>query len=227
MLSANTTIRVLIAEDDYLVREGARAVLSTVDGVEVVGTAPDPSGLFELLDSTKPHAVMTDIRMPPTFTTEGIEVAHTIRRVHPEIGVVVLSQHADPEYALELLGDGSRSIAYLLKERLGDAEELVQAIREVVAGGSVLDPKIVNALMEAQRRRSSSKLAGLTSRETEVLAHMASGKTNAAIADGLVVTERAVEKHVGGIFAKLGLHEDLDVNRRVAAVLFYLQRSTD
>lgn len=218
------TLGVLIAEDDYLVREGTRSVLNSVPGVQVLGAAEQPSELLALLDEHEPDAVVLDIRMPPTHTTEGIDLALHVRRHHPRVGVVVLSQHADPEYALELLRDGSERMAYLLKERLGDAERLVQAIHEVVAGGSVLDPKIVDALMEAQRRRTVSRLAGLTPREAEVLTLMASGKGNAAIAASLYITERAVEKHINAIFRKLGLSENIEVNRRVAAVLFFLQR---
>lgn len=217
----------LIAEDDYLVREGARAVLDLHPRIEVAGTAGDPPSFLELLERTDPDVVLLDIRMPPTFTTEGIELALKLRQDHPGMGIVVLSQHADPEYALELLRDGSEGVAYLLKERLGDAERLVQAIEEVREGGSVLDPRIVEALLEAQRRRTASRLAGLTPRELEVLSLMASGRGNAAIARELTITERSVEKHSNAIFRKLGLAEDLDLNRRVAAVLFFLQRSGD
>jgi DNA-binding NarL/FixJ family response regulator len=217
----------LIAEDDYLVREGARAVLDSHPRIEVLGTAGDADGLLALLDQHAPDVVLLDIRMPPTFTTEGIELALHLRQARSGIGVVVLSQHADPEYALELLRDGSDGVAYLLKERLGDAERLVQAIEEVRAGGSVLDPRIVEALMEAQRRRTASKLAGLTPRELEVLGLMASGRGNAAIARELSISDRSVEKHSNAIFRKLGLAEEIDLNRRVAAVLFYLQRSAD
>lgn len=217
----------LIAEDDYLVREGARAVLAAHPRIEVAGTAGDGPELLELVARAVPDVILLDIRMPPSFTTEGIELARQLRERHPVLGIVVLSQHADPEYALELLRDGSDRLAYLLKERLGDAERLVQAIEEVRDGGSILDPRIVEALFEAQRRRTASKLAGLTPRELEVLAKMASGRGNAAIARELTITERSVEKHSNAIFRKLGLAENLDLNRRVAAVLFYLQRSGD
>ncbi len=220
-------IRLLIAEDDYLVREGARAVVAADPRIEVLGTASSAPELLELLDDHVPDVVMLDIRMPPSFTTEGIELAHHVRATHPGVGIVVLSQHADPEYALELLKDGSDGVAYLLKERLGDAERLLQAIDEVRSGGSVLDPRIVEALLEAQRRRSASRLAGLTPRELEVLALMASGRGNAAIARELSITDRSVEKHTNAIFRKLGVTEEIDLNRRVAAVLFYLQRSHD
>jgi DNA-binding NarL/FixJ family response regulator len=217
----------MIAEDDYLVREGARAVLEADPRVSVLGTAGDGTALIELLEQELPDVVLLDIRMPPTFTTEGIEIARRIRAEHPSVGIVVLSQHADPEYALELLRDGSNGLAYLLKERLGDADRLVQAIEEVRDGGSILDPRIVEALLEAQRRRTASKLAGLTPRELEVLALMASGRGNASIARELSITDRSVEKHSNAIFRKLGLGEEIELNRRVAAVLFYLQRSGD
>ena len=217
--------RLLIAEDDYLVREGARAVLDTFDDLEVVATAGEATGLLDLVDQHAVDVVVLDIRMPPSYTTEGIEVALEIRRTRPGVGIVVLSQHADPEYALELLREGSDGMAYLLKERLGDADRLVQAIDEVTTGGSMLDPRIVEALLEAQRRRTSSRLAGLTPRELEVLSLMASGKGNLAVADDLSITERSVEKHTNAIFRKLGLTEEPQLNRRVAAVLFFLQRT--
>lgn len=225
--ATSTTTTLLIAEDDYLVREGARAVLGAHPRIEVLGTASDPAGMMSLMVEIVPNVVLLDIRMPPTYTTEGIELAHRIRQEHPEVGIVILSQHADPEYALELLKDGSKGVAYLLKERLGEADRLVQAIEEVRAGGSILDPRIVEALLEAQRRRTASKLAGLTPRELEVLALMASGKGNAAIARELTITDRSVEKHSNAIFRKIGVSEELELNRRVAAVLFYLQRSSD
>jgi DNA-binding NarL/FixJ family response regulator len=220
-------LRVVIADDEFLVREGARSVLSSVAGIEVVGLAADPSELMALIEELSPDVVVLDIRMPPTHRAEGIEAAHLIRQKHPSIGVVILSQYADPEYALELLRDGSNQLAYLLKERLGRPAQLAEAIREVAHGGSILDPKVVDALMEAQRRRSRSRLHGLTEREHQVLALMASGRTNAAIAATLFLSERAVEKHINAIFRKLGLSEELDINHRVAAVLFFLQRNVD
>ena len=225
MNDGRTTL--LIVEDDYLVREGARSVLGAHPRIQVLGTAGDRDELQALLDRALPDVVLLDIRMPPTFTTEGIDAARALREEHPGVGIVILSQHDDPEYALELLKGGSEGVAYLLKERLGDAERLVQAIEEVRDGGSILDPRIVAALFEAQRRRTASKLAGLTPRELEVLALMASGKGNAAIARELSITDRSVEKHSNAIFRKLGLAEDLDLNRRVAAVLFFLQRPAD
>jgi DNA-binding NarL/FixJ family response regulator len=225
-------LRVVVVDDDYLVREGARSVLSSVPGVEVVGLAANPTELDERILETFPQVVVLDIRMPPTYRMEGIEAAHKIRAEHPGLGVVLLSQHADPEYALEFLrpdgpdqGERSAGRAYLLKERLGDPAQLVEAIREVAAGGSVLDPKVVDGLLEAQRRRAHSRLQGLTEREHEVLGLMASGRNNAAIARDLVLSERAVEKHINSIFRKLGLSEQMEVNQRVAAVLFFLQRN--
>ena len=221
------SLRVVIADDEYLVREGARSVLSSVPGIEVVGTAGDPAELMLRIEETSPDTVVLDIKMPPTHRAEGIEAAHVIREKYPHIGVVILSQYADPEYALELLRDGSNGMAYLLKERLGRPAQLAEAIREVAQGGSILDPKVVDALMEAQRRRSRSRVHGLTEREHEVLTLMASGRTNAAIAATLYLSERAVEKHINAIFRKLGLSESLDINHRVAAVLFFLQRNVD
>ena len=223
----STTHRVVIADDEYLVREGARSVLSSVPGFEVVGLAGDPAELMTVIDETSPDVVVLDIKMPPTHRAEGIEAAHYIREKYPKIGVVILSQYADPEYALELLRHGSNGMAYLLKERLGRPAQLAEAIREVAQGGSILDPKVVDALMEAQRRRSRSRLHGLTTREHEVLTEMAGGRTNAAIAATLYLSERAVEKHINAIFRKLGLSEELDINHRVAAVLFFLQRNVD
>lgn len=220
-------IRVAIAEDDYLVRQGVQTVLERSGQVTVVGAAGSPDELLAVLDQTEADVVILDIRMPPTHTTEGIGLARVLREHRPGLGIIVLSQHHDPEYALELLGDGSEGKAYLLKERLGDADELVSAVEEVHQGGSVLDPKIVDALLTARSRRSHGRLAGLTPREMEVLALMATGKGNSSIADALVIGERAVEKHSNAIFQKLGLRDANDLNRRVAAVLFYLQRSTD
>jgi DNA-binding NarL/FixJ family response regulator len=218
---------VVIADDEYLVREGARSVLSTVPGIEVVGMAADPDELMERIEETQPDVVLLDIKMPPTHRAEGIEAARRIRLEHPSIGVVILSQYADPEYALELLHDGAHGRAYLLKERLGRPLQLAEAIREVARGGSTLDPKVVDALLEAQRRRARSRIHGLTDRENEVLTLMASGRTNAAIAARLHLSQRAVEKHSNSIFHKLGLSEELDTNQRVAAVLFFLQKNAD
>jgi DNA-binding NarL/FixJ family response regulator len=224
-MSPGGALRVIVVDDEYLVREGARSVLSSVAGIEVVGTAGNPGELFALMETTACAAVVLDIRMPPTYQTEGIDAALRIRCSHPDIGIVILSQYADPEYALELLRGGSKGLAYLLKERLGEPTKLAEAIREVASGGSVLDPRVVDALIEAQHRRSRSRLHGLTPRENQVLELMATGRTNAAIGDALVLSERAVEKHINAIFRKLGLNEELDINHRVAAVLFFLQHN--
>ncbi len=220
-------IAVAIAEDDYLVRQGVETVLRRAGSINVVGSVRDPGEMAALVQTTHVDVVVLDIRMPPTHTTEGITLAGHLRKHHPGIGIVILSQHHDPEYALELLGDGSEGKAYLLKERLGDADELVKAIFEVHNGGSVLDPRIVDALLTARSRRSTSRLAGLTPREMEVLALMAAGRGNSSIAEQLVIGERAVEKHSNAIFGKLGLRDADDMNRRVAAVLFFLQRGPD
>jgi len=218
-------VRVVFAEDNYLVREGTAALLQTADEVELIGTA---SGLDELLTAVqelKPEVVLTDIRMPPTNTTEGIDAARRIRAEHPDIGVVVLSQFAEEAYAYELLKDGAAGLGYLLKERVANLEELVRAINEVAKGGSVLDPKVVEALVSAKDRMAHSPLAQLTDREREVLENMAQGKNNASIAKSLFLTERAVEKHINSLFHKLGLSEETDVHRRVKAVLAFLRES--
>lgn len=220
-------LRAVIVDDEFLVREGARSVLSGVPGIEVVGTAGDPDEAMAVVEQTRPDVVLLDIKMPPTHRAEGIEAARELRARHPDMGIVILSQYSDPEYALELLRDGSRGLAYLLKERLGRPAQLVEALHTVAEGGSTLDPKVVDALMEAQRRRSRSKIHGLTAREYEVLALMASGRTNAGIAARLYLSQRAVEKHSHAIFRKLGLSDDLDVNQRVSAVLFFLERAGD
>ena len=216
-------VRVVFAEDNYLVREGTAALLSASEDVDVVGVATDVEELLIAVDELRPDAVLTDIRMPPTNTTEGIDAARKIRGEHPEIGVVVLSQYAEEEYAYELLKDGAAGLGYLLKERVADVTELVRALSEVAGGGSVLDPKIVEALVAAKDRMAHSPLAQLTDREREVLEQMAQGKNNAGIAKSLFLSERAVEKHINSMFHKLGLSEEPDVHRRVMAVLAFLR----
>ena len=216
-------MRVVFAEDDYLVREGTAALLAQAEAVEVVAAVADRDGLLEAVERHRPDAVLTDIRMPPTKTTEGIEAAIRIRREHPETGVVVLSQYAEEEYAYELLKDGAEGLGYLLKERVVDVEEIVRALRDVAAGGSVLDPKVVEGLVSRRDREAHSPLARLTDREREVLALMAEGKNNAAVAASLFLTERAVEKHINSLFHKLGLSEEPHVHRRVMAVLTFLR----
>jgi DNA-binding NarL/FixJ family response regulator len=219
-------IRVVFAEDNYLVREGTAALLGTSDQVELVGTATTRDELLAAVDEHRPDAVLTDIRMPPTGTNEGIEAAKAIRAAHPQIGVVVLSQFVEEDYAFELLKDGAAGLGYLLKERVADVDELVRALGEVSKGGSVLDPRVVEALVSAKDRMAHSPLTQLTDREREVLSHMAQGQNNSAIAVSLFLTERAVEKHINSLFHKLGLTEEPDVHRRVMAVLAFL-RETD
>jgi len=219
-------IRVVFAEDNYLVREGTAALLATSDDIELVGTAESKDELLAAVEELRPDAVLTDIRMPPTGTSEGIDAAKQIREAHPEIGVVVLSQFAEEDYAYDLLKDGAAGLGYLLKERVADVAELVRALGEVAKGGSVLDPKIVEALVSAKERLAHSPLGQLTDREREVLGQMAQGKNNAAIAKALFLTERAVEKHINSLFHKLGLTEEPDVHRRVMAVLAFLREQS-
>jgi DNA-binding NarL/FixJ family response regulator len=217
-------IRIVFAEDNYLVREGTAALLATSSEVDVAAAVSDLDSLLEAVEKHKPQAVLTDIRMPPTHTTEGIDAARRIREDHPDIGVLVLSQYTEEDYAYELLKDGAEGLGYLLKERVADVEELVRALEEVSKGGSVLDPKVVEALVARKNRLAHSPLAQLTDREREVLEHMAQGKNNAAIAKALFLTERAVEKHINSLFHKLGLSEEQDVHRRVMAVLTFLRQ---
>ncbi|CAN5562540.1 response regulator [soil metagenome] len=219
---SSMTIRVVLAEDHALLRQGLERLLSAAPDVEVVGTADHLAALEELIASTDPDVVVTDIRMPPTGTDEGIRVAARLRTERPACGVVVLSQHAEASYALALLAEGSARRAYLLKERVADIDELITAVREVAAGGSRIDPQVVEQLVAGKRSGGASELDRLTAREAEVLAEMAQGKSNAAIAASLLLSERAVEKHTNSIFSKLGLSEERDVNRRVKAVLMYL-----
>jgi DNA-binding NarL/FixJ family response regulator len=219
-------VRVVFAEDNYLVREGTAALLQSSPEVELVGMAASLDELLTAVEELKPEVVLTDIRMPPTNTTEGIDAARRIREEHPEIGVVVLSQYAEEEYAYDLLKDGAAGLGYLLKERVSDLDEVVRALTEVSKGGSVLDPKVVETLVSAKDKMAHSPLALLTDREREVLEHMAQGQNNAAIAKSLFLTERAVEKHINSLFHKLGLSEEIDVHRRVKAVLAFL-RETD
>jgi DNA-binding NarL/FixJ family response regulator len=216
-------LRVVFADDNFLVREGVAALLSEAEDVELVATAQDSSELLRAVGEHHPDAVLTDIRMPPTHTTEGIEAAKRIREAHPGVGVVVLSQYVEEDYAFELLSGGVSGMGYLLKERVSDVEEVVRALRQVAAGGSVLDPLVVEALMA--RRGTDVPLLGLTDREREVLAQMATGANNASIARTLFMSDRAVEKHIGSVFAKLGLVDERAVSRRVSAVLAYLEAS--
>ena len=215
-------IRVVVAEDNYLVREGVVRLLETQDDVEVAGICEDFDGLLGTVAEVAPDVVLTDIRMPPTGTDEGIRAANELRERQPEVGVVVLSQFVDPTYALALLEHGSAARGYLLKERVSDIDQLMRAIREVASGGSVIDPKVIEALVEARSRHSESPLDQLTPRERDVLGEMAQGRNNAGVASALGLSERAVEKHINSVFSKLGLSEEPDVHRRVKAVLLYL-----
>lgn len=215
-------IRVVLAEDSYIVREGVRLLFETEPELELVAVCEDLDSLMTAVEDHRPDVVLTDIRMPPSGTDEGIQAAKRLRTTSPETGVVVLSQYADPAYALSLFGDGSERRAYLLKERVGNIEQLLAAVREVAAGGSVIDPKVVEMLVSARLAAASSRLQQLTPREREVLGEMAQGKNNAAIAAALFLTERAVEKHTNSIFSKLGLSEERNSNRRVRAVLLFL-----
>jgi DNA-binding NarL/FixJ family response regulator len=212
---------IVLAEDSFIVREGVRMLLEQA-GYEVVADVEDLDSLLAAVAETSPDVVVTDIRMPPTRTDEGIRGALQIRSQHPGIGVVVLSQYVEPDYALRLLADGSAGLAYLLKERVGDLDELANAIEEVRRGGSVVDPKVVDALVAGHGAARRSKLDRLTPRETEVLAEIASGKSNAAIAASLFLSLRAVEKHINSIFTKLDLLPEPESNRRVRSVLLYL-----
>jgi DNA-binding NarL/FixJ family response regulator len=217
------TIRVVLAEDHTLLREGLARILERATDIDLVGTAGDFDGALLLVDEQDPDVVVTDIRMPPTGTDEGIRLAARLRDERPSLGVVVLSQYASPDYALALLDRGSDGRAYLLKERVADIDDLLDAIRAVAEGRSVIDPQVVESLVSANRRPRASELDRLTPRELEVLGEMAQGKSNAAIAASLFLSERAIEKHSNSIFSKLGLTEEPDVNRRVKAVLLYLR----
>jgi DNA-binding NarL/FixJ family response regulator len=214
-------IRLVLADDHYLVREGVRRLLETDPELEVAAVCSDLDSLLEAVETNKPDVVITDIRMPPGNTDEGIQAATRLRDTHPTLGVVVLSQYANPSYAVALLDRGSAGRAYLLKERVEDLEQLVTTIRTVAAGGSVVDPKVVEALV-AGSGRGESPLAQLTPRERDVLREMAEGKNNAAIAASLFLTERSVEKVIHSIFLKLGLAWETAVHKRVKAVVLYL-----
>jgi DNA-binding NarL/FixJ family response regulator len=217
-------IRVVLAEDSFLAREGVTHVLESIDDVELVAACGDLDELRATVDETRPDVVLTDIRMPPTNTDEGIRFAGELRHSQPDVGVVVLSQHAEPAYALSLFEDGSSQRAYLLKERLRDQGELERALREVVEGRSLVDPRIVDRLVSA--RLDDPGIERLTAREREILALIAEGRSNTSIAESLDISRRAVERHINGIFVKLDLPEDGDVNRRVKATLRYLAGET-
>jgi DNA-binding NarL/FixJ family response regulator len=215
-------LRVAIAEDSYLVREAVRQVLERAPEIEVVAVCEDTEALLEAVDRQVPDVVVSDIWMPPFEGDDGIRVAAQLRETHPWIGVVILSQYADPGLALELFESGSEGRAYLLKERVGDRGELVEAIQAVAERRSVVDAKIIDLLIAERARAAASPLDELTAREREVLAEVAAGKSNAAIAGSLFLTKRAVEKHINAIFMKLNLRESGDTSRRVKATLIYL-----
>jgi DNA-binding NarL/FixJ family response regulator len=221
------SLRVVVAEDNLLVREGVVTLLEHQDGIDVCGACGTYDELIDAVERESPHVVLTDIRMPPTGTDEGIRAALALRDSHPDTAVVVLSQYVDPAYALALLERGSEGRAYLLKERVSEPGQLVHAIEEVARGGSVIDPLVVEALVAQRTARTSSALERLTPREREVLEQMAQGRNNAGIAQALFLSERAVEKHINSLFSKLGLSEEPDVHRRVKAVLLFLAEQGD
>jgi DNA-binding NarL/FixJ family response regulator len=215
----------VLAEDQYLVREGLRRVLESQEEIEIAAVCEDLDSLLAAVDAESPDVVVTDIRMPPGGTDEGIQAAARLRKTHPSTGVVVLSQYATPTYVLALLEGGSEGRAYLLKERVRDLDQLVAAIRAVAQGGSVVDPKVVDALVAQNARSESSPLNDLTPRERDVLREMAEGRNNAAIAEALFLTERSVEKVIHSIFLKLGLTWETAIHKRVTAVILYLAES--
>ncbi len=222
-MTESNAYRVVVAEDSFLIREGIRRALEEqVDEIEVLEYCPDLPTLLQAVDRHRPDVVITDIRMPPTNTDEGIQAAAAVRNLDPDIGVVVISQYVTPHYALALFEKGSAGRAYILKEHIGHRIQLVGVIREVAGGGSVVDPKVVDVLVEARTRAKNSKLAQLTPREREVLAGVAAGKSNSAVAESLFMTRRAVEKNINSIFSKLGLRDETEVSRRVRAALLFL-----
>ena len=218
-------LRLVIADDHLLVREGVRRLLEADPEMEVAAVCGDLDSLFAAVEAERPDVVVTDIRMPPGNRDEGIQAAERLRASDPDVGVVVLSQYATPSYALALLEGGSAGRAYLLKERVQDPDELVSAIRAVASGGSVIDPKVVEALVAEESRGERSPLRSLTARERDVLREMAAGKSNAAIGESLFLAERSVEKVIHSIFLKLGLTWEPSVNKRVKAVILHLAES--
>ena len=216
------TLRLIVAEDNFLMREGIRQVLDEEDDVELVAVVGDYHALLRAVEREQPDVVLSDIRMPPTDTDEGVRIAEYLREHHPQTGVVLLSQYVDAHFALRLLQHGSSRRAYLLKERVGHRVELMDAIQEVARGGSRVDSKVVESLVDQRNRSENSPLSLLTAREREVLALVAQGKSNAAIGEQLYLTKRGVEKHINSIFAKLDLGSEMDVARRVVAALMYL-----
>jgi DNA-binding NarL/FixJ family response regulator len=221
----SSRLRLLIAEDQYLTREGTRRLLEERDELEVVGVASDLESVLAEARRLRPDVVLMDIKMPPSYSMEGIEAAHAIKEERPQTGVVMLTQHDDEGYVWALLERGVAGYGYLHKVRVGDVDQLVRAISEVAAGGSVLDPRIVETLLRQRSRKPGSPLAELTGAELDVLRLMAEGNSNQAIADGLFVAVGTVEKRIAVVFSKLGLSAEPDLNRRVAAVLIYLRES--
>jgi DNA-binding NarL/FixJ family response regulator len=223
MRSMAERLRIVIADDNYLVREGTRRLLEDSGVVDVLATVGTAAELLQAVEALRPDVVLTDIRMPPGHQVEGIEAAHAIRKRYPSIGVVVLSQHSDAAYAVQLLKDGTDGLGYLLKTRIGELDELLRALREVAAGRSVVDPGVVERLVDYRSRQAESPLRLLSPREVDVLREMAEGKSNSSIAADLHLSESSVEKYVNSIFSKLGLTEERLLSRRVAAVLAYLR----
>ena len=219
-------LRVVLADDHYLTREGVRSLLETDAEIEIVAVCGDLDSLLAAVDESTPDVVVTDIRMPPCGVDEGIQAATRLRDTHPGVGVVVLSQYAEPGYALALLETGTARRGYLLKERVADLDQLVGAIREVASGGSVIDPKVVESLVAEKARVTASPLNALTPRERDVLREMAEGKNNAAIAQTLFLTERSVENVIHAVFQKLGIGFEPSVHKRVKAVILYLSEGT-
>jgi DNA-binding NarL/FixJ family response regulator len=221
------TKSLVLAEDSFIVREGMKMLLEQAGGFELLAVCEDLPELLAAVEQHHPDVVLTDIRMPPTRTDEGIRAARQIRHEYPDIGVVVLSQYVEPEYAINLFSDGSAGLAYLLKEGVGDIDHLTDAINQVSAGRSVIDPRVVDVLVQARSSHKLNKLQRLTDREREVLETVAAGLSNAGIAEKLFLSERAVEKHINSIFTKLDLTPETDSNRRVLAVLVYLAESME
>jgi DNA-binding NarL/FixJ family response regulator len=219
------TIRVLLGEDNVLLREGMRGLLSSTGDIDVVASCGDLPSMREQLDELAPDVVLTDIRMPPTWTDEGVQLARHCRSHHPATGVVLLSQYVDPGYVRSLLESGSAGRGYLLKDHVSDVDELIAALTTVARGGSVVDPRVIDHLVKVGVSRGNAKVGRLSARELEVLAEMSRGHNNAAIAASLFITQRAVEKHINSIFAKLGVGVGDQAHPRVRAVLLYLSGS--
>jgi DNA-binding NarL/FixJ family response regulator len=219
---ASRRLTVVVAEDSLLVREGLRHVFDDEADIVVAAETSDAASTVDAIERLEPDVLVTDIRMPPSNRTEGIAIAQALRQTHPAMAVIVISQYADADYALSLFDDGHAARGYLLKERLSDGKQLVDAVRTVASGGAVVDPQVVDTLLRAQEARSESPFATLTPREREVLGLVASGLSNAEIARRLWITQRAVERHIGSIFSKLGLSNEGRLNRRVAATLAFL-----